>query len=62
MPNRLAVPFLVVEIDKGGVGHSHSNRTTSKSGPHDCMICIKELVKVLILVVDFEADNPNFDS
>ena len=33
MPNRLGVPFLVVEIDGGGAG-SHSNSTTSKSATH----------------------------
>ena len=35
MPNRLGVPFLVVEIDGGGVSGSHSNSTTSKSAPHE---------------------------
>ena len=32
-PNIRNVLQIVVEIDRG-VGHSHSNRTTSKSAPH----------------------------
>ena len=34
MPNLKNVLQIFVEIDGGGVGHSHSNRITSKSAPH----------------------------
>ena len=39
MPNLKNVLQIVVEIDGGGAGHSHSNRTTSKSAPHANFKC-----------------------